>query len=258
MDYNSSKMEDVLTISRHSILILDDREDVRESVEMFLDSKNITCFKAENVSEAKKILQEHEGEILSAFIDKNLVNEDGLSFVIQFKSDYPDINFAVITAYDLDEKELEIINGNSIDVFVKANFDPELFLRYHGSNRLSVQERTNNFEPEELSNEIFNIKLNLEKSKNDLSKMNIIWEKQAQPVIDQIVALNKTQNLKDEIVIGDESLSTLEIIEEIKNKTDKGIFLVEMHQHVVKDIIEMIKVRSTKTSFVRRFLKIGA
>ena len=103
-------MKDPLSNESHenkkkAIFILDDREDVRDSIFNLLDTIGVQAFVSDTSESAFSILDKHHEIIKNAFIDQRLEGETGIKFIEQAKQRYPEVSFILLTAWPLNKKE---------------------------------------------------------------------------------------------------------------------------------------------------------
>ncbi len=111
------------------VLIVDDIEEYLDTMEGFLEDE-YNVFKAKNLIEAKKILQEESIDI--AIVDIRLdendpSNKDGLELLKWIKEQTPNLPVIVISAYREFDYAVEAINLGA-KYFIKKPIDPNKLL----------------------------------------------------------------------------------------------------------------------------------
>ena len=83
---------------RGSVLIIDDEQEIRESLEQLL---RLDGYKADSASTAEEGLKKVEGGVFDlVLLDINLPDGNGLDLLKSIKHDSPEISVIMITAYD--------------------------------------------------------------------------------------------------------------------------------------------------------------
>jgi len=100
-----------------SILILDDEERVRNEIEEFLLERSYNVFKAEVPSEAFRILNEKEIDIL--ILDIKLPEMDGLQFLGKIKQQFNDLEVIMISGHGDMNTVIEAMRLGAADYFPK-------------------------------------------------------------------------------------------------------------------------------------------
>ena len=211
------------------IFILDDRSDMILSSEIYLRSISQPFLSAQQIDSAKVLFEEYYNWIRVAFIDNKLEGASGLEFIIEMKNKYPQIKFVLLTAFDLDLTEKEIIKENQIILRDKSKFLPIEFQEFLGSANHSeeLEEKRNNAENKkkaDLAQEILEVRLS-----KDTLKQN--WEQYTKSLVKQIRYTAKSQ---DEYYFYDgNNYSTEDIIKQINEQTTLGLEFVQIHSEIV-------------------------
>jgi len=83
---------------RGSVLIIDDEQEIRESLEQLL---RLDGYKADSASTAEEGLKKVEGGVFDlVLLDINLPDGNGLDLLKSIKHDSPEVSVIMITAYD--------------------------------------------------------------------------------------------------------------------------------------------------------------
>lgn len=87
--------KEVMLETPKKILILDDKESIRQSIAAFMEDEGLVVFEAGSAEEGLAILQEND--IVGAVVDIRLPGEDGNSFMAKAHKINPDIRLIVNT-----------------------------------------------------------------------------------------------------------------------------------------------------------------
>jgi len=79
-----------------SILILDDDTRICEELTEFLEHRHYSVFTAEKPSIARKLLESEDIDLV--FLDINLPEMNGISFLGEIKRDHPEVRVIMITS----------------------------------------------------------------------------------------------------------------------------------------------------------------
>ena len=99
------------------ILIVDDNEAIRETLEDFLESDGDFCYTASNAYEALSALR--EDSITLVISDIKMPGMDGIQFMKEAKQSFPDLDFIIITGYASDYTYTDIIKAGATDYMTK-------------------------------------------------------------------------------------------------------------------------------------------
>ena len=114
------------------ILILDDEQSIRWVLEQTLNQAGYITHLAENVSEARKMLQKHP--IRLAIVDINLPEIDGISFTREILKNYPSLLTILMTGQSTFYTTVEAMKAGAFDYVAKPfniNEIEELVERAH-------------------------------------------------------------------------------------------------------------------------------
>ena len=114
------------------ILILDDEQSIRWVLEQTLNQAGYITHLAENVSEARKMLQKHP--IRLAIVDINLPGIDGISFTREILKNYPSLLTILMTGQSTFYTTVEAMKAGAFDYVAKPfniNEIEELVERAH-------------------------------------------------------------------------------------------------------------------------------
>lgn len=99
------------------ILILDDEERVRNEIEEYLEERSYQVFKAEAPSEAHRILQNNDIDIL--ILDIKLPEMDGLEFLAKIKQEFFELEVIMISGHGDMNSVIEAMRLGATDYFPK-------------------------------------------------------------------------------------------------------------------------------------------
>ncbi|MDO3384878.1 sigma-54 dependent transcriptional regulator [Gilvimarinus sp. SDUM040013] len=102
---------------RKSALIVDDEPDIRELLEITLGRMHIDTFSVENVSQAKRLLEQREFSL--CLTDMRLPDGNGLEVVEYIQQHQPDLPVAVITAHGNVDIAIESMKAGAFDFISK-------------------------------------------------------------------------------------------------------------------------------------------
>lgn len=104
-------------MSKAVCLIVDDEPDLLDLIEITLDKMDIACHKANNVTQAKKLLLKHHVDL--CLTDMKLPDGDGIELVEYIQAYYPAVPVAVITAYGNVETAVKALKTGAFDFIAK-------------------------------------------------------------------------------------------------------------------------------------------
>ena len=93
-------------------LIIDDEPDIQELLDITMKRMGINCHKAENLAQARKLLNKYNFDI--CLTDMKLPDGNGVEFVNEVQSLYPKLPIAVITAHGSMDSAIYCIKVGSI------------------------------------------------------------------------------------------------------------------------------------------------
>ncbi|RMD98817.1 MAG: sigma-54-dependent Fis family transcriptional regulator, partial [Calditrichaeota bacterium] len=100
-----------------SILIVDDEQSVRDSIERVLEREGYQVFKAANAHEAEDILQKET--VALVLTDLRMPDVSGLELLRQVKKQFPDIEVVMITGHGTIERAVEAMKEGAYDFITK-------------------------------------------------------------------------------------------------------------------------------------------
>lgn len=217
---------------REAVMLLDDRGEVRDSIDNYLEAVGVEVFVADSITRAYGILEKCHHIIKNAFIDNKLENESGIEFVEKASKQYPDVCFIILTAWSLSRQEKMKIKKLGIPIKDKSSFHPdELLADYNNYVQSDVDKKSEGEKHEEMftqrfSKDIFRLKY---------EGLKDIWEEFVSSLVSRIQATNSD---KEGIIhIQGQFFTTEKIVEEIREGTPVGKWVVEMHTKVVDDLL---------------------
>lgn len=119
---------------RDAVFFLEDNLDVLDSTASFFETHGIQVVRSQTVTEAWAALAQFHYCIRSAYIDKTLQRDQnaGMDFLCEAREKYPDVDFALLTAWNLDASELKRAADLQIPIFEKTQARPmDLLGRYY-------------------------------------------------------------------------------------------------------------------------------
>jgi DNA-binding NtrC family response regulator len=115
--------------AKGSILIVDDEQEIRESLEQLL---RLEGYKAESAPTAEEGLKKVEGGIFDlVLLDINLPDSNGLDILKSIKSENPQTAVIMITAYDSSQKAFQASKGGAESYITKPWDNDRLLLEIH-------------------------------------------------------------------------------------------------------------------------------
>ncbi len=128
------------------VFFLEDNPDVLDSTVSFFESQGVHALGALTPPEGWLVLETWHQDIRCAFIDKTLQRDQsaGVEFLLAARARFPEIDFALLTAWKLDSTEHDRINGQKITLIEKAAVRPaQLLGRYHRAAIAPVPDDSN-------------------------------------------------------------------------------------------------------------------
>lgn len=101
------------------ILIIDDEDEVRESIIDVLNEEGIDTIQSENIKDAIKLIEKGKEKISIIFCDIRIKNESGSEVFHLVRKDYPEIKFVFITGYSIPAEVKRIIREFKIPLLKK-------------------------------------------------------------------------------------------------------------------------------------------
>jgi DNA-binding NtrC family response regulator len=102
-------------MSKHTILVVDDEEDILELMTSALMNKDHTILTAKSGEEALEKLKAHEVNLVIS--DQQMSSMDGLSLLKKIKLEYPDIITIMLTGYAKVDTAMDAINEAGVYKF---------------------------------------------------------------------------------------------------------------------------------------------
>jgi adenylate cyclase len=141
------------------ILIVDDEEGVRRSLEKLLQRDGYDVFLAENGTQAIDIVRQHVNEIETVICDFKMPGLDGLETLIEIGKINPEIIKIILTGYATLDRAIESVNSG-IDGFLTKPFDnKEIRLKL---KEFHIKKRLKQFVPAQVLEELQKFGENLE------------------------------------------------------------------------------------------------
>jgi two-component system chemotaxis response regulator CheY len=103
------------------IMVVDDEEDVRETIKLQLEAENYNVIEAENGEEAIKLLRSEDNLMNCGLIlcDIRMPKVNGIEYIDYLKEQAPGIPVVVITGYPDTELAVGLMNKGVKDYLVK-------------------------------------------------------------------------------------------------------------------------------------------
>ncbi|MBI3906487.1 MAG: sigma-54-dependent Fis family transcriptional regulator [Pseudomonas fluorescens] len=105
------------TRPRQKVLIVDDEPDIRELLEITLGRMKLETFNARNVGEAQSLLRRETFDL--CLTDMQLPDGTGLELVQHIQQRHPQVQVAMITAYDSLENAINVLKAGAFDFLTK-------------------------------------------------------------------------------------------------------------------------------------------
>jgi two-component system, NtrC family, response regulator PilR len=99
------------------VLIIDDEPDIRELLEITLKRMQINCYCAKNLAMARTLLNEYKFDL--CLTDMKLPDGDGVEFVNEVQTNFPQIPIAVITAHGSMDSAIQALKYGAFDFLTK-------------------------------------------------------------------------------------------------------------------------------------------
>ncbi len=109
-----------------SILIIDDEENLRRTLAMIIKREGYSVTMASTVKEARELLRSSTFNL--AFLDLKLPDINGLTFLPELRSQYPDMPVLILTAHDKLEAATEAVRKGARDYLLKP-VDPPMIVQ---------------------------------------------------------------------------------------------------------------------------------
>ena len=108
-----------------TVLVVDDEEDILDSLKALLDSSvpTVACKTANSAAEAMKVLD--KGGIDLILCDYRMPGMDGLKFLEMARSKAPAVPRILMTAFPHLELAIEAINEARVEIFLTKPMDPD-------------------------------------------------------------------------------------------------------------------------------------
>jgi adenylate cyclase len=151
------------------ILIVDDEEGVRRSLEKLLQRDGYNLFLAENGTEAIDIVRQHVNEIETVICDFKMPGLDGLETLIEIAKINPEIIKIILTGYATLDRAIESVNSG-IDGFLTKPFDNREIRQK--LREFHVKKRLKQFVPAQVLEELQKFGENLE---SRIQKVSILF-----------------------------------------------------------------------------------
>ena len=98
-------------------LIIDDEPDIRELLGITLKRMEINSYCAEDLAMARNLLSQHEFDL--CLTDMKLPDGDGVDFVNEMQTSFPQVPIAVITAHGSMDSAIQALKYGAFDFLTK-------------------------------------------------------------------------------------------------------------------------------------------
>jgi len=102
---------------KHLALIVDDEPDIRELLDITLSRMNINTYSAENITQAKSLLNEHHFDL--CLTDMRLPDGNGIELIKYIQENISSLPVAMITAHGNMEYAIEALKSGAFDFISK-------------------------------------------------------------------------------------------------------------------------------------------
>lgn len=113
-------------ITAKSILIVDDEQNLRESLAMILQREGYSVTTAASANEAHQLLQAGAFDLI--FLDIKMPEKSGLTLLSEIRELYPDMPVVLLTAFASLESAIEAVRKGADDYLLKP-IDPPVILK---------------------------------------------------------------------------------------------------------------------------------
>ncbi len=153
----------------YNVLIVDDEQEIRESLSLLLTEEGYLCDTADNGETALTMLENSNYEILIS--DIKMPKLDGISLLKKIRDISPDTFVIVITSYGSTESAVESLRNGAVDYILKPLDFDEILARMKNLSKHRDLIRENKFLRSEIS-----AKYNYEKLIGESKSMQQIYE----------------------------------------------------------------------------------
>ncbi len=128
-----------------TVLILDDEEPIRKLLSRLIGLEGFDVFQVASINAAKKILQQKEIDII--LCDVKLPDGNGVDFVKELKSNYPQTETILLTAYGNIPDGVTAIKNGAFDYIVKGDDNDKIIpLLHRASEKVQLEKRIHQLE----------------------------------------------------------------------------------------------------------------
>jgi DNA-binding response OmpR family regulator len=114
-------------INTKSILIVDDEQNLRETLAMILQREGYVVTTAANANEAHQVLE--AGAFDLVFLDIKMPEKSGLTLLSELRELYPDMPVVLLTAFASLESAIEAVRKGADDYLLKPIDPPQILQR---------------------------------------------------------------------------------------------------------------------------------
>jgi hypothetical protein len=239
-------MTDVI-VGRDIVFFLEDNPDVLDSTASFFETHGVPVLRAQTISEAWVVLEARHDSIRCAYIDKTLQRDQnaGMDFLIAARSRFPEIDFALLTGWNLDATERERTARQEVFVLEKTQARPnDLLARYYrgktpGSDDIAEAGAKNAAEEAASSADIlFSSRLQEDVLKRREERFAGRVQRLAQDLVQRM--REDSRFGEGPILIGGSEYSTEELIHEICEGSELGLALVDAHFAELEEVAQRV------------------
>lgn len=241
-------MSELRTPAPDLVFFLEDNLDVLDSTASFFETHGVQVLRAVTVAEAWTLLEKWHGSIRNAYIDKTLQRDQsaGIEFLVKARDRFPSVDFALLTAWNLDVVERERVASQNITVFEKTQARPDdLLVRFYRGGVPQADQSIG-----ETSDDDVNGRAALTADLLFRTRLNEIVLKQREEKFQgriRRIAEDLVQRLKDDerfgegpILIGAAEYTSEELIQEVCDGSELGLALIDAHFAELEDLAEKV------------------
>lgn len=232
-----------------SVLVLDDREDVTASTASLLEAHDMVPVVVHDIDSAWAKLKEHP-RVRVALVDNQLDQRasGGLDFLIEARQAYRDIDFYLITAWDMSGREQEKIKRENVQVLHKGYLrGSRLVEMINGSSKAVQDDLVRVFDDGESSDtrlaSLNDSLMEVRFEREVLLLENVRLKMVVKPIAEELVyQLRKDLQVEAGVVV-DEEWSVEELVDDIMNVTPEGGELISAYVRSNRCLVDAARRR---------------
>ncbi len=237
-------MTDKTAATRDMVFFLEDNADVLDSTASFFEIEGVPSLRALTVDEAWTTLEKWHENIRCAYIDKTLQRDQnaGVTFLQAARARYPEIDYALLTAWNLDSDERARLAEAKIGVIEKTQVRPaELLARYHRGGHAPISHGPDDLGVEDAAESAASTADLLFSSR----LQEDVLKRREERFVGRVgrLARDLVQRMREDkqfgngpIYIGASEYTTDELIHEICEGTELGMALIDAHFAEVEEM----------------------